>query len=371
MRNFDTVIQSPRVTCPRPLPFTAANGCEFTLNIGLFFDGTDNNKNVKPSKVETNIAKLYDAYRDEAHEGYYRHYVSGVGTPFTEIGRTEAEPFGGPAGAGGEARIIYGLIQVLNSVHAFVNNQRVRFTLKQTAALCSDTRVSAMSQDAANRQQRLTPEQKILDDLGLDGGLVGADDRSFLGAKLDGDRRKFFTGEAIKLRQQILTRESRPKIAAVYIDVFGFSRGAAQARVFVTWLHDLMLQGGQLFGIPSYVRMLGLFDTVASVGVTNAIGSAGHNAWATARDLRIHGEVKNCVHYVALHELRTNFLADSVAQDQGDLMPPPTASSSTARARTATSVVATRRANRARDSCWSRSIHATRRMGRVRCPMTD
>lgn len=227
MRNFDTVIQSPRVTCPRPLPFTAANGCEFTLNIGLFFDGTDNNKNVKPSKVETNIAKLYDAYRDEAHEGYYRHYVSGVGTPFTEIGRTEAEPFGGPAGAGGEARIIYGLIQVLNSVHAFVNNQRVRFTLKQTAALCSDTRVSAMSQDAANRQQRLTPEQKILDDLGLDGGLVGADDRSFLGAKLDGDRRKFFTGEAIKLRQQILTRESRPKIAAVYIDVFGFSRGAA------------------------------------------------------------------------------------------------------------------------------------------------
>ena len=85
--------------------------------------------------------------------------------------------------------------------------------------------------------------------------------------------------------------------------------------MFTTWLHDLLLTGGQLFGVPAYVRMLGLFDTVASVGVTDALGSYGHGGWATAHNLRIHPEVKNCVHYVALHEFRANFPVDGVAQD--------------------------------------------------------
>jgi len=59
--------------------------------------------------------------------------------------------------------------------------------------------------------------------------------------------------------------------------------------------------------------MLGLFDTVASVGLTDAVGNSGHNFWAQAKDLQIPSKVKNCLHHVALHDLRTNFPCDSVA----------------------------------------------------------
>jgi hypothetical protein len=51
---------------------------------------------------------------------------------------------------------------------------------------------------------------------------------------------------------------------------------------------------------------------VSSVGPTNAVGFSGHSNWALASDLPIHREVKNCVHYVALHELRSNFPSDSI-----------------------------------------------------------
>lgn len=66
--------------------------------------------------------------------------------------------------------------------------------------------------------------------------------------------------------------------------------------------------------------MLGLMDTVASVGFTNATGGEGHWGWATPENLQIHKKVKNCVHYVALHELRTVFPCDSVCVDKA--LPP-------------------------------------------------
>jgi hypothetical protein len=320
---FKTVLEPAEVRSPAALPFPNASKCEFTLNIGLFFDGTDNNRRVEREKknphLNTNIVRLWDAYRDDRRGGYFRYYVSGVGTPFTEIERDEAETFGATGGGGGEARIVYGLLEVINSVHRFVNDQDVRFDVDQLAALCSTTQLPRENHDLANRQYRLTAKQKILEDLGLSRGLVGAEDRIFIGHRLEGERRQFFDTTRKQLAQQIAARESRPKIAAIYIDVFGFSRGAAQARVFVSWLHDLLLDKGKLFGVPSYVRMLGLFDTVASVGLTNAVGNSGHNAWAQARDLLIHPEVRNCVHHVALHELRTNFPVDSVAI--GDTLP--------------------------------------------------
>ena len=268
MNKFKTVLQPAEMRFSQPLAFPNAAKCGRILNIGLFFDGTDNNHRVKPPSVSTNISKLSTAYVDNAADGHFNYYVSGVGTPFTEIKKTEAEAFGGAAGAGGEARIVYGLLQVVNSVHASVNNLELRFEQPTLAALCSATRVDPGDHDRANRAYRLSAEQKILDALNLPRSLVGADDRSFLGHEMDGERSKFFRTVSDELRQQVTARATRPKIVAIYLDVFGFSRGAAQARVFVSWLHQYMLQGGQLFGVPSCVRMLGLFDTVASVGLT-------------------------------------------------------------------------------------------------------
>ena len=291
MSEFKTIIEPATVACPKPLPISRAHECEFALNIGLFFDGTDNNKNTEATKLtNTNVVRLWESYRDDKDEGFFRHYVSGVGTPFTEIGEKDAPAMGSPFGAGGEARIVYGLPQVINSVHAFIHNQEQRFDIEQLAALCSDTR----SPTGNAAPERLSAPQKILADLGLSQGLVGASDHRFLGASLQGERRQFITRIAAELSQQLLARATRPRVSAIYLDVFGFSRGAAQARVFTSWLHQLMLSHGELFGVPSYVRMLGLFDTVSSVGLTDAAGSHGHGGWATAQDLRIPPDVKHC-----------------------------------------------------------------------------
>jgi hypothetical protein len=153
----------------------------------------------------------------------------------------------------------------------------------------------------------------LLEKFGLSRGLVG-DPKG---------RERFIRAEAARLTQQVQARTTRPVIKSIYIDVFGFSRGAAQARVFVNWLHRLMLSNGKLFGAHSYVRMLGIFDTVSSVGRTDAFGGSGHSGWALAPDLAIHPEVKKCVHFVAMHEYRSNFPVDSIAVGPNAEIPHP------------------------------------------------
>lgn len=70
-------------------------------------------------------------------------------------------------------------------------------------------------------------------------------------------------------------------VKTIYISVFGFSRGATEARVFVNWLQslcrlDAKLSGKtgamSLGGFPVQFDFLGLFDTVASVGSANSFG---------------------------------------------------------------------------------------------------
>ena len=295
------------------LPIPRGHRCEFTLNIGLFFDGTDNNMSYhKDPNTNTNVARLWEAYRETPSEGYFRHYVSGIGTPFTEVDETEAEMAfqGGATGAGGEARVLYGLLQVANSVHVFCTQGKELFDRSQRAALCSDTAVPRPGVDTRYSAPALPAKQQTLKALGRSHGLVDIGE--------DG-RRTFFSQIDSKLRD--LVGKSLPVVGAIYVDVFGFSRGAAQARVFVNWLFGTLLHGDQLFGAPASVRMLGLFDTVASVGPTHVLGSHGHWNWASAENLKIHPKVDRCFHVAALHELRANFPLDSVALPDGSLPP--------------------------------------------------
>ncbi|WP_084455390.1 T6SS phospholipase effector Tle1-like catalytic domain-containing protein [Comamonas composti] len=310
--------------CPAPLANARASECEVTLNIGIFFDGTDNNKteNLKllaKSDLDTNIVRLWQAYKDDPEQGSYSYYVSGVGTPLSEldaepgtpdavgsqgkpIPERRAERGGGAFGNGGETRILYGLLQVFNSVHAFINAQEKKFKKAHLNVLCSDTRVPFFNNSYDTGYAALTDDMRLLEQLGLPSGLDGIG--------LSG-RKKFFGEMARGLKIQLKT--NKPKIVGIYLDVFGFSRGATQARVFVNWLYQLMMEGDTLFGVPAYVRMLGLFDTVATVGESVIFKSHGHNQWAQIEDLRIPVQIKNCYHIIALHELRENFSVDSVA----------------------------------------------------------
>ncbi|WP_395404544.1 phospholipase effector Tle1 domain-containing protein [Pseudoduganella sp. UC29_106] len=108
-----------------------------------------------------------------------------------------------------------------------------------------------------------------------------------------------------------------PNLKQCVVDVFGFSRGAAEARVFCSWLNEA-LENGELAGVPLNIRFLGIYDTVASAGIVSSIVAGrrnetkGHDGWAAATSLRICPLVRNCVHMVAMHEFRKNFPLDKV-----------------------------------------------------------
>jgi Uncharacterized alpha/beta hydrolase domain (DUF2235) len=141
---------------------------------------------------------------------------------------------------------------------------------------------------------------------------------------------------------------SMPFVSQINLAVFGFSRGATQARAFVRMLTEKLAyqQGDELVWVKAgldskqpkvVIYFVGLLDTVASVGFggstketiakyavsaavpavggfLHSIDQGGHAVWAN--DLRIPTYVKKCVHYVAAHEVREKFPCDSVREDQ-------------------------------------------------------
>ena len=130
------------VRATNPTQACRAEKCEVRAHIGVFFDGTGNNQDWvenasvnwrtgisnwwsnKPRNARTqleqrsdsNVARLFRSYRDDPVEGYFPTYVPSIGTPFRQIGEVEPEGFGMAFGAGGDGRINYGMLHVLNSM---------------------------------------------------------------------------------------------------------------------------------------------------------------------------------------------------------------------------------------------------------------
>jgi hypothetical protein len=184
--------------------------------------------------------------------------------------------------------------------------------------------------------------------LGLGMGYMGQD-------RLDWAFKKF--DEALK---EVEARATNPtnKVQGIKVSVFGFSRGATAARAFVRDLAARCVKAGnghqlKQQGYPIEVIFLGIFDTVASVGLpmsaNNTPGATsagwystqttlnvraestssgilamafgdpgadpapgdhdGHGSWADG--LQVPDLVKRCVHMVAGHEVRNSFPVDS------------------------------------------------------------
>lgn len=156
--------------------------CPWVMRIGVFFDGTGNNKeNDRPRGKASNIAKLSEHYRrvEDKERLYWRdfHYENGVGT-VDGVDEVDYELSGLALGDGAI--------------------QRVHRAIKETA--------------------------------------------------------RFF--------------DKKPCAKEFVVDVFGFSRGAAQARHFVNEIHD------RAAGPNVKVGFVGIYDTVASFvdGWAGAIG---------------------------------------------------------------------------------------------------
>ncbi|MHA6577624.1 T6SS phospholipase effector Tle1-like catalytic domain-containing protein [Pseudomonas yamanorum] len=294
--------------------------CSKTLHISLFFDGTGNNLNndlyLSDPKHPTNIARLFRASIGEGHAGgtahnsqaqrltdakgagfgqYFKYYMPGVGTPFPEVGDLNYSELGLATAAFGEERINWGLMMIIDA-------------LRRTLAL---PRLDNASLRAA------------VEAMGAPAGFEGS-----IGASFRRHQYEKQLGALAKPLRIALTQPSPgwPKLLGVRLYVYGFSRGAAAARAFVSWLNELSsptesqpaLSLGDL-KLPISIEYLGLLDTVASVGLAHAVpGADGHMSWADGtQELPTSSLVKRCLHIVASHEQRLCFPLDSIRREGG------------------------------------------------------
>ena len=284
LRTLSTREQAQRTAAYGCLADNKKPTCSRTIWVGMFFDGTNNNKERDQEKVadpakrsHSNVVVLHDAYRDDAKQGYFRFYMPGVGTPFPKIGEMTESSEGKAMAAGGEARIYWAMIQAYNAIHRAVDSSG-RPLVTDTEA---ERYINGSSFLAARGKFKLA----------------------------DSRRRGFFSGLEARLKSAI--RDKRPEVKLINLSVFGFSRGAAEARTFCNWVVDLCTaeDGGFRFcGIPIRFQFLGLFDTVASVGLADSspVGGDGLMGWADGT-MEIPAAVERCVHYVAAHEIRKSF----------------------------------------------------------------
>lgn len=268
------------------LPKQNRPACSGQLHVGIFFDGTGNNMRddfelPPPEKRKhSNVVRLFHTYRNEPSNGYLSYYIPGVGTPFPEIGDNNRYVGnvnrGSVGGERGEDRLIWAFTQLLNAPHEFVlgSSQLIPDPMAKTIV---GNVATASSPGAMRRVVLRTWQDK------LKAALAG----------------------------------QKPRVEQINLSVFGFSRGAAEARTFVNWLFEVCKNdgGGWTFAdIPIRLQFLGIFDTVASVGAANLFDNgvlAGHQGWADNTQ-QIHPAVEQCVHFVAGHEVRSCFPLDSV-----------------------------------------------------------
>lgn len=267
------------------VPKDDAPTCSGQVFVGIFFDGTNNNRErdylnlPAEQRKHTNVVRLFHTHRDETKKGYFAFYIPGVGTKFPKINDSGAS-WESNAGTGaawkGEDRIIWALLQLLNAPHRFACNNAYLIPNEQAKTIVGNT-ASTTTPGAMRRVILNTWQDKL--------------------------------AAALKGR--------KPRVEQINLSVFGFSRGAAEARTFANWLFEVCKQEGggwTLAGIPFRLQFLGIFDTVASVGAANLFDTgvlAGHQSWADNTQ-EIHPAIEQCVHFVAGHEVRACFPLDSV-----------------------------------------------------------
>lgn len=113
--------------------------------------------------------------------------------------------------------------------------------------------------------------------------------------------------------EKILKLTDDTYVQKVTVDVFGFSRGAAAARYFISMLHARRSLAS-MFGVPKAkveIKFVGIFDTVSSfsAGSFNNVDQLG---------LRIGGNARKVVHLTAGDEYRKNFSLTDITSSLGN-----------------------------------------------------
>ncbi|MGT0247784.1 T6SS phospholipase effector Tle1-like catalytic domain-containing protein [Burkholderia pyrrocinia] len=299
------------------------SGCPQTLYINLFFDGTNNNlesdtKN-KEKPTHTNVARLYNACSNKPLAGEYRFYMPGVGTPFPEIGENEFTSIGKAMAYGFGMRVAWGYTRVLNALYDAMRGD-VLLDDPDARALCSliDGEVMASNSNLALAARTVSQALRPVGTLAKAARLYYRYQSQAKLERLHGEL------SAIQKKHSGPGGQLNRSIKKVWVNVIGFSRGAAGARVFVNRLINTWAKGGMIAGaIPYEVSFLGLFDTVASVGIPDTATAAlnldeldGHWAWTADGALNVPESVRKCVHFFSIHEQRMSFPLDSIRERQ-------------------------------------------------------
>lgn len=342
--------------------------CQKDIFIGVFFDGTNNNKyRDTPNFSQSNVARLYEVYPgtnasqtaptlqprvkpdgskearpvfpDEPFKAdfiapedlpYYRKiYVPGLGTPMPD-GRdsgTGAQKTGGLAMALlGRVRLDWALLQFVNQLHAAIFKTPLASSvdmgqLYKRQKIDSQLPITLTPVDLGMRAAQLAQKQ-LQDWWNVFAETTGTYDASAFDALLGSYLKRL--GDALKARGG-----NKPDLRKIRLSVFGFSRGAAEARAWVNMVDKRW--GDAIAGIPLQIDFLGIFDTVASVGLAHATPPAivrqfGHHefeghlaSWAEVGNMSVPPSIKRCVHLVAAFEVRGSFPLDSICQ--GDALP--------------------------------------------------
>ena len=264
---------------------TKSTQCQGQVYVGLFFDGTGNNDQwVEDGRSQTqrarnkhsNVARLFDAHIIDPESGIFRYYMPGVGTPFKEIGDTskwQYDNLGMGLGYMGGDRINYGITSIFNAVHVYLTRAPILSPTEQRSL------VNAISREA------MSP-------IPMEGAIRWAGLTS------------------VEERLAAVVKNHQRKVLQINVSIFGFSRGAAQARACAFWLSQICERDGDgmaLAGVPLRISFMGIFDTVAAVGLGDVTPfTEGHMAWANQTQT-IHPAVEDCAHFIALHEQRASF----------------------------------------------------------------
>jgi hypothetical protein len=312
-----------------------ASQCKPNLFFGFFHDGTRNNYGEsikKQNHAHSNIARLYSCFPGKSvpkvitgepaweheplqFENFFRVYTPGVGSVFDMVNDTglgKDATLGAAMAYKGEPRIIWTLLQAINNLHRFFMKGEMLIDHAEAKKLYSRIHLNKFS----------------LSDM-----------TAWSPSSEHGAAREHFESILKRLHRAIQYHMPGPDggkprntdpgwVQAIFISAFGFSRGAAAARAFANWLVALCKLDAMLLkkpyptlgGFPVHFEFLGLFDTVASVGLANTFNTAdGHWGWADAEaSLRVPPEFTECLHLVSAHEVRRSFPLDSIS-DNGKL----------------------------------------------------
>lgn len=244
VRSVENMVKRARGATRNPTS-PACPVCHLKMWVSLFFDGTGNHRERDFPKCHSNVAALYDAHLDKPKEGIIPLYYEGLGRAFSFRERYETVhlPGGGRGGLGGR-----------------------------------------------------TVEKQ---------GYEEADNRDLGKGFADGITERLEKA-LFELTDAIDFQRSAKKVDEINLAVFGFSRGATEARAFLHWLaaHSKVKKAGNKLtydGVPLNVKFLGIFDTVESVGW------AGSNKMPELIKSKVPAFVEKCTHIVAAHELRAAF----------------------------------------------------------------